>query len=199
MIAKRIFDLAISLLGLLVLAPLFALIALWIKLDSPGPVLFRQIRIGQFGRPFRIFKFRTMIVGAESCGGQITAGKDPRITRSGAVLRRSKFDELPQLINVALGDMSLVGPRPEVPRYVEIFREEYRTVLSVKPGITDYAALEFRNEEDILRAYPSAEEAYVSVILPRKIALYRKYLDERTFFNDLKILARTIMKVAWPG
>jgi lipopolysaccharide/colanic/teichoic acid biosynthesis glycosyltransferase len=178
---KRVFDLFLAAVGLMILSPIFFILAFWIKLDAPGPVFFRQVRVGLNGKPFRIYKFRTMVADAETKGRQITVKEDPRITKSGRFLRRYKLDEFPQLINVFLGDMSLVGPRPEVPCYVELFKDAYEAVLQVKPGITDYAAIEFSNEEEILKRYARPEEGYVKEVLPRKIKLYRKYLTNRGF------------------
>ncbi len=195
MIVKRISDLLLSAIGLVILSPIFFIFAVWIKLDSTGPVFFRQVRVGLHGKPFRIYKFRTMIADAESKGRQITVGDDLRITTSGRFFRRYKLDEFPQLINVLLGDMSLVGPRPEVPRYVDMFQNEYREILTVKPGITDYAAIEFRDEEQILKKYDHPEEGYVKEVLPRKIKLYNKYLSERGLWTDLKLIFRTLQKL----
>ncbi len=192
---KRFFDLILSVIGLLILLPVFFIIAFWIKKDSAGPVFFRQVRIGRFGKPFRIYKFRTMVADAESRGRQITAGEDPRITRVGRFLRRYKLDEFPQLLNVFIGDMSIVGPRPEVPRYVEIFRDQYKDVLIVKPGITDYAAIEFRDEESILKQYANPEDGYINEVLPKKIELYKKYLREQSLKTDIKITLLTLKKI----
>jgi lipopolysaccharide/colanic/teichoic acid biosynthesis glycosyltransferase len=193
MIAKRLFDLFWSILGLLVLSPLFLVVAMWIKLDSAGPVFFRQTRVGRFEKPFRIYKFRTMVVDAEKRGLQITTGKDPRITRSGEFLRKTKIDELPQLINVVKGEMSLVGPRPEVPKYVEYYPDEAKKVIfSFRPGITDYAAILFRNENDLLEGSVDPEETYIKQVLPEKIALYLKYAKERTLWLDFRLIIGTI-------
>src|SRR6185369_15412287 len=165
MIVKRYFDLFFSLLGVLLLAPLFLLIGLWIKVDSHGPVFFRQERVGRFGKSFRIFKFRTMCLHAEAKGRQITVGEDPRITRSGRFLRHFKLDELPQLLNVVLGEMSLVGPRPEVPRYVALYPANVREqVLSVLPGITDYASIEYKDENAILGRSADPDKAYIEEV-----------------------------------
>ena len=182
-----------------VLSPLLALIALLVKLDSPGPVFFRQERIGLGFRPFRLFKFRTMAVDAPERGPAITAGGDSRVTRVGRRLRRTKFDELPQLINVLRGEMSLVGPRPEVRKYVEIFRRDYEEILAVRPGITDYAAIEFHDEEKVLARFENPEEGYVREVLPRKIALYREYLARRGFWVDLGIIFRTVLRIVVGG
>lgn len=195
MMRKRIFDLFFSIIGLMILMPLFFIISVWIKMDSSGPILFRQARIGRFGKPFRIFKFRTMIADAESRGPQITAGDDPRITRAGSFLRRYKLDELPQLLNVFIGDMSIVGPRPEVPRYVEMFHDQYKDLLAVKPGLTDYAAIEFRDEEKVLNQYANPEDGYIKEILPKKIELYQKYLLERNLKTDIKVVLLTLKKI----
>jgi lipopolysaccharide/colanic/teichoic acid biosynthesis glycosyltransferase len=180
--------------GLVVLSPVLAAASLSVKLSSPGPILFRQVRIGRGGRPFRILKFRSMRTGGS--GPAITAGGDARITGVGRLLRRYKIDELPQLWNVLVGDMSLVGPRPEVSRYVERFAADYRRVLSVRPGITDYAALEYRDEESVLAASPDPESEYVGVVLPAKIHLYHRYLSEMSVLTDLKIILRTLGALA---
>jgi lipopolysaccharide/colanic/teichoic acid biosynthesis glycosyltransferase len=192
MITKRIFDLVLSLLGIVLLGPFFMMVAIWIKLDSPGPVFFRQVRVGQFGKTFRIFKFRTMCLDAETKGGQITVGKDNRITHSGRFLRRHKIDELPQLLNVVLGDMSLVGPRPEVPRYVDLYPSQVRDViLSVPPGITDFASIEYKDENSILGAAEDAERAYVEEVMPAKLIYYEKYVRERSLWLDLRLIFAT--------
>jgi lipopolysaccharide/colanic/teichoic acid biosynthesis glycosyltransferase len=196
---KRVFDLMASAAGLLLLAPLLLGIALWIRLDSPGPALFLQERIGRAGRPFRICKFRTMVADAPGRGLQITAGRDPRITRAGAFLRRTKLDELPQLVNVLSGDMSLVGPRPEVPRYVALYPPATRArVLSVRPGLTDEAAIEYADEAALLAASADPEKTYVEDILPRKLALYEEYVDTRSFAGDLGLIFRTLRRI-WRG
>jgi lipopolysaccharide/colanic/teichoic acid biosynthesis glycosyltransferase len=192
---KRTFDVLGSLVGLALLAPFGLLVALAIKLDSRGPVFFRQVRMGRDFRPFRIFKFRTMVADAPARGGQLTAGADPRITRVGAVLRKTKIDELPQLINVLMGDMSLVGPRPEVPKYVELFAADYRDILSVRPGITDPASLKYRDESAILAAAADPEAAYIEQILPEKIALAREYIGRSSLAYDLEIILRTLIRI----
>lgn len=195
--AKRIFDLFCVIPGLLVLSPLLLLTALWVKLDSRGPVFFKQIRVGQFGKEFKVFKFRTMVPDAEKLGLKITVGGDPRITRSGDFLRKYKLDELPQLINVLFGEMSLVGPRPEVPEYVELYQDDVREkVLSVKPGITDLASLEYKNENDLLKDTENPREVYVQVILPRKLDYYVQYVEQRTLWFDFVIILRTIVAIA---
>lgn len=194
--SKRLFDLFFASLGLVLLSPLFLLIALWIKWDSPGSIFFRQERIGQYGKTFRIHKFRTMVTDAESKGMQITVGKDSRITRCGAFLRRYKLDELPQLIDVVIGTMSLVGPRPEVPKYVAYYPENARnTILSVKPGITDLASIEFKDENTLLGKSTNPEETYVTEILPQKLNYCLEYVQKRTLLLDFKIIMHTLYAV----
>lgn len=196
MIAKRIFDVFFSLLGVLVLAPLFLFIGLWIKFDSPGPVFFRQERIGRFGKSFRIFKFRTMNLDAESKGRQITVGEDPRITPSGRFLRQYKLDELPQLLNVLLGEMSLVGPRPEVPRYVSLYPADVRDqVLSVQPGITDYASIEYKDENAILGRAADPDRAYIEEVMPVKLRYYQRYVAERSLWVDFTLILKTLKAI----
>jgi lipopolysaccharide/colanic/teichoic acid biosynthesis glycosyltransferase len=191
--AKRLFDLLLSGLGLVLLAPLLLGIALWVKLDSRGPVLFHQQRVGRFGRPFMIHKFRTMAVDAPARGPQITVGADPRITRAGQVLRRTKLDELPQLWDVLRGAMSLVGPRPEVPKYVALYPQEMRQLLlSVRPGITDLASLQYRDESAVLAAAADPERAYVEQVLPAKLALSACYVREATLIGDLRLIWATL-------
>lgn len=197
MLAKRGFDLFFTLPGLLLLAPLFLFIAVWIKLDSPGPVFFLQERVGRFGKPFRIFKFRTMCLDAEARGRQITVGEDPRITRSGRLLRQFKLDELPQLFNVLAGEMSLVGPRPEVPRYVALYPDAVREkVLSVLPGITDYASIEYRDENAVLGRAADPDRAYVEEVLPVKLAYYERYVEQRSLWVDFKLILKTVLALA---
>ena len=194
--AKRLFDVVLSALGLLLLSPVFLFIALWIKLDSPGPVFFRQERMGRHGVPFRIHKFRTMTHGA--AGAQITVGADVRITRAGAFLRRAKLDELPQLIDVLRGAMSLVGPRPEVPRYVAMYPPGLRDkVLSVRPGITDVASLEYRDEGELLARAADPEREYVDVVMPAKLKLAAQYVDRASLSFDLQLILRTLRLVWW--
>lgn len=193
-IAKRAFDVASSAVGLVVLSPVFLGVAVTIKLTDGGPVFFRQERVGMGGRVFRIHKFRSMRVANE--GALVTSANDSRITPVGAFLRKSKLDELPQLIDVLVGDMSVVGPRPEVPRYVELWGEETRReILSVRPGITDPAAIAFRNEQDELAAADDPEQHYVEVILPKKVAMYRDYVQHRSFGGDLAVIARTFAAI----
>ncbi len=195
--SKRLFDLLLSTLGLLLLCPVLLLIAVLIKLDSPGPVFYRQERVGRFERPFRIHKFRTMRHEPQGQGLQITVGADSRITRVGHVLRGSKLDELPQLIDVWLGDMSLVGPRPEVPRYVAHYPEAMRRkVLSVRPGITDIASIEYRDESAVLARAADPEHAYIHEVLPHKLALAASYVDRASVWMDIKLIWRTLRAIA---
>lgn len=192
--SKRLFDLVCSALGLLVLAPLLVLAAIWIRLDSPGPALFRQTRVGRFGVPFTIHKFRTMRVEP---GAAITVGADPRITRVGHLLRQTKLDELPQLWDVLRGAMSLVGPRPELPRYVELYPVDLRErVLSVRPGITDPASLAFSHEADLLAAATDPEREYREVILPAKLKLSADYAARANLATDLQLVFATLARVA---
>jgi len=193
---KRFFDLLMSSLGLLILGPAMLLIALLIKLDSPGPVLFRQERVGRFGKPFRIRKFRTMRHEAHGKGLQITVGADSRITRVGHYLRGSKLDELPQLIDVWVGSMSLVGPRPEVPRYVAQYSDAMRAkILSVRPGITDIASIEYRDESAVLARAADPEQAYIQEVMPHKLALSASYVDHASVWLDIKLICRTIVVI----
>ncbi|PID74098.1 MAG: sugar transferase [Desulfobacterales bacterium] len=193
---KIIFDRLLAFTALIMLMPFFALIALMIRKDG-GPAFFRQKRVGLKGRPFSIIKFRTMIPDAEKYGGQITSGHDPRITTVGGFLRKSKMDELPQLINVFLGQMSLVGPRPEVPYYVEKWSAEDRKILlSVRPGITDYASLYYSNEQEILACADDPEECYIQKIMPEKLRLYRKYAQNHNLWLDFRIIVATLLKLA---
>ena len=192
--SKRLFDIVCAGLGLLLLAPLLLVLAVWIKLDSPGPVLFRQQRVGRHGKPFLIHKFRTMQVKNE--GSQITVGADPRVTRAGLLLRRTKLDELPQLWDVLRGAMSLVGPRPEVPRYVALYPTELRElVLSVRPGITDPASLRFRNESELLAKAADPEREYVEVVMPAKLRAAADYVREATLASDLRLMWRTLATI----
>lgn len=192
---KRLFDLLFASLGLMMLAPLFACIALIIKLDSNGPIFFRQVRVGQFNKNFKIYKFRTMCTNAERIGALVSTGDDPRITKVGSFLRRYKLDELPQLLNVVKGEMSLVGPRPEVSRYVDKFSKDYAEILKIKPGITDFAALEYRDENELLNGVEDPDKIYVEKILPDKIVYYRRYIEEMGFFTDILILYKTMIAI----
>jgi lipopolysaccharide/colanic/teichoic acid biosynthesis glycosyltransferase len=193
---KRSFDFLAAAAATLVLAMPMLLIAFLVKLTSPGPVLFLQERIGRGGRPFNIFKFRSMIADAPQQGSQITAGEDPRITRVGGLLRKTKLDELPQLFNVLRGDMSLVGPRPEVPKYVELFREDYAEILRVRPGVTDLASLRYYDEATILGQASDPEKEYIERVLPEKIKFAKEYVHKQSFFLDLKIIFVTVFRLA---
>jgi lipopolysaccharide/colanic/teichoic acid biosynthesis glycosyltransferase len=188
---RRLLDFVASLAGLAVLSPLFVLVGVWIKLDTPGPVFYRANRVGRAGRPFRLYKFRSMIADADKRGPGITATGDSRVTSVGRFLRRTKLDELPQLINVLRGDMSLVGPRPEDPRYVALYTPEQRRVLTVRPGITSAASLAYRHEERLL-AGEDWEVVYREQVLPAKLALDLAYLERRTLWSDLALILRTV-------
>jgi len=193
-VVKRIFDFICSTLGLIVLSPVLLAIAIKIKTGSDGPVFFRQIRVGENNEEFEILKFRTMVVDAEKLGRQITVGNDNRITKIGAFLRKYKLDELPQLINVFKGDMSLVGPRPEVPRYVKLYNETQRKVLEVKPGITDLASIRYRDENDLLGEAENPDDFYINTIMPDKLALNLEYINNNNIFVDIYIILKTIIK-----
>ena len=188
---KRLFDIVASGLGLIVLSPLFLILAIWIKLDSKGPVFYRQVRVGYKNKDFRIFKFRSMRVGADKGSLVTIGGHDPRVTRSGYFIRKFKFDELPQLINVFLGDMSLVGPRPEVRHYVDYWTPEQMHVLDVRPGITDPASIKFRNENELMEQAEAPEKYYIEVIMQEKIKLYLEYVENHSFFYDLGLIFKT--------
>ncbi|WP_338981144.1 sugar transferase [Fusobacterium nucleatum] len=191
---KRIFDITLSLFGLIILLPFMLIIAILIKFDSKGAVFFKQIRITKGGKEFKIFKYRTMKVGSDKYS-QITVGKDERITKIGSFLRKYKLDEIPQLINVLIGDMSLVGPRPEVPKYVALYTDEQKEILKVRAGITDYASIEFSNENDLLALEKDSEKAYIEKIMPKKIELNKKYLSEISMLTDIRIILLTIKKI----
>ena len=198
MLIKRLFDLVVAGVGLLLLAPLLLAIALWIKLDSPGPVFFRQQRVGRFGTLFRIHKFRSMSGDAPLAGPQLTVGADPRITRAGAFLRRSKLDELPQLIDVLAGTMSLVGPRPEVPRYVAMYPAELRAkVLSVRPGITDPASIAYHDENTLLAGAVDPERVYIEQVMPAKLRFAAQYVDRMSVWNDVRLIGATLRSLWW--
>lgn len=192
---KRAFDLCAGIFGLVLVSPLFVIIAGLVKASDGGPIFYRQKRIGRYFRPFVLLKFRSMTVDAERSGPQITVRNDHRITSIGKLLRKTKLDELPQLINVVRGDMSLVGPRPEVPKYVDLFRADYERILTVMPGITDFAAVEFKDEERVLQQFDQPEEGYIKFILPRKMELYAKYISELGFWTDIKLIFLTILKI----
>ena len=191
---KRIFDIILSLLGLIILLPFMLIIAILIKLDSKGPIFFKQVRVTKNGREFEIFKYRTMRVGSDKYS-QITVGKDNRITKIGSFLIKYKLYEIPQLINVLLGDMSLVGPRPEVPKYVVLYTDEQKEILKVRAGITDYASIEFSDENDLLASEEDPEKAYIEKVMPKKIELNKKYITEISILTDIKIILLTIKKI----
>jgi len=192
---KRLFDLFFSITGLLVLLPLFLVVALAIKLDLRGPVFFRQERIGRHFKPFRIYKFRAMISDASQKGPSITVAGDSRVTRMGRFLRKTKIDELPQLVNVLKGEMSFVGPRPEVVKYVELFKSDYQKLLSVRPGITDPASIYYADEEGVLSQSADWESEYTSKILPEKIKFASQYVDNHNLLIDLKLILKTIFRI----
>lgn len=188
---KRLFDILASGCGLLVLSPVFIIVAIWIKLDSDGPVFYRQTRVGRYNKDFRIFKFRSMRVGSDKGSLVTIGGRDPRVTRSGYFIRKFKIDELPQLINVFVGDMSLVGPRPEVRHYVDYWTAEQMKVLDVRPGITDPASIHFRNENELLEKAVDPERYYIDVIMQEKIKLYLEYVEKSSFWYDIKLIFQT--------
>lgn len=193
-IVKRVMDFCASLIGVIILSPILIIIAILIKLESKGPVLFKQIRVGKNEKEFEIFKFRTMVVDAEKKGRQITVGNDNRITGVGHFLRKYKLDELAQLFNVLKGDMSLVGPRPEVPRYVKLYTEKQREVFKVKPGITDLASLRYKDENEILGKVDNPDEYYINVIMQDKLELNLEYIENNNVFLDINIILKTIIK-----
>ena len=188
---KRLFDVIASGLGLIVLSPLFLILAIWIKLDSKGPVFYRQVRVGRYNKDFRIFKFRSMRVGADKGSLVTIGGRDPRVTRSGYWIRKFKLDELPQLINVFIGDMSLVGPRPEVRHYTNYWSQEQMHVLDVRPGITDPASIKFRNENELMEQAENPEKYYIEVIMQDKMKLYLEYVEKHSFFYDISLIFKT--------
>jgi len=195
LIGKRLFDIVATIIGGILLLPIILPIAIWIKISSKGPLFYVQKRVGVNFKEFNLYKFRSMVVDADKIGPSVTSGDDPRITKVGAIIRKTKIDELPQLLNVLKGDMSLVGPRPEVMKFVEQKKDEYKKVLSVKPGITDNAAIEFRDEETIMEQYKDKEEAYIDIVLPKKIELYYKYIDNISLMGDIKLILRTLKVV----
>lgn len=192
---KRIFDLILSNLGLIILSPLLIFLWFWILIDSPGGGFYKQLRVGKNGKDFLLWKFRTMHVDADKKGLLTVGGRDPRVTKVGYTLRKYKLDELPQLINVVLGEMSLVGPRPEVRKYVNLYSDEQQKVLLVKPGITDYASLEFITENELLSHSESPEKTYIEEIMPAKLKLNLKYINEQNLWVDLSIIFKTIRKI----
>lgn len=191
----RFFDIFFSMLSLIVLSPLFLILAMWIKLDSKGPVFYKQVRVGKDDTDFLLYKFRTMVVDADKKGFITVGERDPRVTRAGYYLRKYKLDELPQLMNVLLGEMSFVGPRPEVRKYVNLYNEEQRKVLLVKPGITDYASIQYIDENEVLATSDNPEKAYIEVILPEKIKFNMKYIDNHSTKEYFKIIFLTIKKI----
>ncbi len=192
---KRVIDLLGSIIGLAILLPFFLLIMIIIKLDSKGPVFFKQDRVGREERLFKIYKFRTMVQNSEKIGPQISKIDNHRITRTGRFLRKYKLDEIPQLLNVLKGEMSLVGPRPELPKYVKSYDRDYKEILEVKPGITDYASLEFKNENEMLDGLEDVEDRYINDILPVKIEYYKKYIKEKSIIKDFGLIFRTIIRI----
>jgi lipopolysaccharide/colanic/teichoic acid biosynthesis glycosyltransferase len=196
---KRLFDIIVSFGALLLLLPLFLVAAVLIRLDTPGPVFFTQLRVGRGFRPFNIYKFRTMTHDPRNTGALVTVGHDPRITRTGKFLRQTKFDELPQLINVLKGEMTFVGPRPEVPSYVELFRADYEEILRMRPGITDLASIKYRDESAFLGQFSDPEAEYISRVLPDKIELAKEYIRCSSFVFDLRLMFKTIFKLFHQG
>jgi lipopolysaccharide/colanic/teichoic acid biosynthesis glycosyltransferase len=194
---KRIFNIFFSSLGLVILSPFFLIMAIWIKLDSNGPVFFRGLRVGLHGKPFCIFKFRSMVVDADNIGAASTSKNDFRLTKVGMFIRKYKLDEFSQLINVFWGDMSLVGPRPEVQKFVDQYTEEEKKILTVRPGITDFASIKFHNEGEIIEnsGIIDADEAYMKLIRPEKLRLQMKYVEEQNMFLDVKLILQTIKRV----
>ena len=192
---KRIFDVTASGLGLLLLSPLFLIVAIWIRLDSPGPVFYRQTRVGRYNKDFRLLKFRSMRIGSDKKGLITVGGRDPRVTRSGYWIRKYKLDELPQLINVFKGDMSLVGPRPEVRKYVDLYTPEQLHVLDVRPGITDMASIRYRNENELLEQAADPEQFYRDTVMQDKLRINLKYVSDHSFFKDIRIILMTFKAV----
>lgn len=192
---KRAFDVIMSGLGLVFLSPLFLFLAIWIKCDSPGPVFYRQVRVGRYGRDFKVFKFRSMRQDADKSGLITVGGHDPRVTRSGYYIRKYKLDELPQLINVFIGDMSLVGPRPEVRKYVDLYTPEQLHVLDVRPGITSLASIRYRNENEIIATADDPERAYVGKVLPDKIAIDLEYISKASLLYDIGLIFKTFWAI----
>ncbi len=189
---KRIFDIFAVLIGGTLLLPIVIPIAFWIKLSSKGPLFYIQKRVGKDFKEFNLYKFRSMVINADEIGPSVTSGDDPRITKVGRIIRKTKIDELPQLLNVLKGDMSLVGPRPEVMKFVKLKENEYKKILSIKPGITDNAAIEFRDEETIMEQYEEKEKAYIDIVLPKKIKLYNHYIDNISLKNDIILILKTL-------
>lgn len=196
---KRAFDIIASAIGLILLAPVFGVAALVIWLTSGSPVIFRQQRMGRGFQPFTIYKFRTMVVDAPLKGSSITCGRDSRITPVGALVRKLKVDELPQLVNVLKGNMSLVGPRPEIPEFVRQFESDYRVILQIRPGITDLASLKYHNESEVLAQFENPAEAYVRCILPDKLSLAKEYVNRSSFLFDIEVILKTLLRLTHSG
>ncbi len=192
---KRLFDIVASGIGLVLVSPIFVVLAIWIKADSEGPVFYRQVRVGRGNKDFRLFKFRSMRVGADKQGLITIGGRDPRVTRSGYFIRKYKLDELPQLINVFVGDMSLVGPRPEVRKYVDMYTEEQLHVLDVRPGITDAASIAYRNENELLEQAENPDQYYIEVIMPDKLRINLEYVKNHSFWGDIRLILRTFWAI----
>lgn len=192
---KRGLDVVVSLVGLALFLPLMLVLALWVMCDSRGPILYRQVRVGRNGHDFRLLKFRSMRVDADRLGLITVGGRDPRVTRAGYYLRKYKLDELPQLLNVLRGDMSLVGPRPEVRKYVDLYTPEQLRVLTVRPGITDLASLRYRHENDLLAQAEDPDAYYIETVMPAKLALNLEYIDHQSFWGDLRLIGQTVVAV----
>jgi lipopolysaccharide/colanic/teichoic acid biosynthesis glycosyltransferase len=192
---KRLFDIVASGLGLLCLSPLFLILAVWIKCDTPGPVFYRQTRVGRYNRDFRLYKFRSMRIGADRQGLITVGGHDTRITRSGYFIRKYKLDEFPQLINVFIGDMSLVGPRPEVRKYVDLYTQEQMHVLDVRPGITDPASIRYRNENELLAQAADPDKYYIETIMPDKLRINLEYVANHSFWSDIVLIFKTFWEI----
>lgn len=195
LIMKRLFDFFVAIITLVILLPLFLLISIAIKIDSKGPVMFRQVRITQYGKPFRIFKFRTMVNNAESLGTQVTTKNDGRVTRVGKILRKLRLDEVPQLLNIITGDMTFVGTRPEVLKYVEKYSEEMMATLLLPAGVTSEASIQYKNEELLLANTDNVEEIYLNKVLPEKMKYNLEAIEQFSFYNDIKIMIRTVLTV----
>jgi len=192
---KRVFDLVLSIPSFILLSPVFLIASVLIKIETPGTATFAQERIGRGGRPFKLYKFRTMVKDASKMGPPITPTNDPRITKVGKLLRKYKIDEMLQIANIIKGDMSVIGPRPEIEKYIKKFKDDYSKILKIKPGMTDYALIVFRNEEEILSKFNDVEEGYIQEVMPEKIKLYKKYMDEMSLLTDIKIFFKTIWEI----
>lgn len=192
---KRLFDIVMSAFGLLMLSPILLFTAIWIKLDSEGPVFYRQVRVGRGNKDFRIFKFRSMHVDADKKGLITVGGRDPRVTRSGYYIRKFKLDELPQLINVFIGDMSFVGPRPEVRKYVDLYTPEQMHVLDIRPGITDAASIKYRNENELLAAVDDPDRYYIEVVMQDKLRINLEYVQHHSFLGDIALIFQTFRAI----